>query len=443
MTATGTGAAWRRWTAGAAAAGLAVTLTACASNAAPADGASGGAGGSADEKVTISFQWWGNDERAALTEEAIDLFEERNPNITVQTSFSTIDAYIPKLATQIASGSAPDLFLMPMETVKEYSSKGAALDLAPYIGSVISVDQISEATQKIGVVDGTTYGFTLGTATNAFVYNPTVWEAAGATLPSGDFTWEDLLEAGKKIRANTDGKVAAISDPGGYIAWFATWVNQNGGSGWTEDGKLGFTQQDLEDWFTLMQDLRDAGATTDAETTSTIDQSMQNSGLARGVSAGEFAAASLTGAYADTLGAENVALAPLPSDTDNLALSMAGTNVAAISSKSKHPEETAQFLNFLINDPDAANILRLTRGIPLNAENYEAITAELTGADKAVGDFVQEYSERFVDPDPLAPPGAATIPADFTLAYENIIFGQMSIKDAAADLFSKFEATIK
>ena len=84
--------------AGLVAAGLVVSATACAS------GDEGSTGDAADDgPVTISFQWWGNDERAVLTEEALDLFEEKNPGVTVETSFSAIDAYIPKLATQIAS----------------------------------------------------------------------------------------------------------------------------------------------------------------------------------------------------------------------------------------------------------------------------------------------------------------------------------------------------
>lgn len=416
------------------AAALAVTLASCSND-------SGESGGDGD--VEITFEWWGNDERAALTEEAIDLFEEKHPGITVSTSFSTIDSYIPKLATQVASNSAPDLFLIPMESVKEYSEKGATLDLTDYIGDEIKIDEISEASQKIGVVNGTTYGFTLGTATSAWIYNPTVWAEAGAEEPSGDFAWEDLIEAGEKIRASTDGEVAALSDPGGYIAWFATWLNQQGKIGWTEEGELGFETSDLEAWFTLMERLRESGATTDPETTTTIDQSMQNSGLARGESAGEFAAASLTGAYADTIGAENVALAPLPSDSETLAISMAGTNVAAIAANSEHPDEAAMFLDFMINDPDAAKILGLTRGIPINQANYEALIPELDGADKAVGDFVTTYQERFSEPDPLAPPGATTIPADFTLAYESIIFGQASIEEASASLYEKFEATVQ
>jgi len=422
--------------AGALAIGLVASVTACAS----AD--DGPDEGSSDENVTISFQWWGNDERAVLTEKAIDLFEEQNPGVTVETSFSAIDAYIPKLATQIASGSQPDLFLIPMESVKEYTEKGATSDLTDYIGDVISVDDIPDANQKIGQIDGTFYGFTLGTATYAWAYDPVAFEEAGIDAPDAGFTWDDLIDAGKKIRAATGGAKAAISDPGGYIAHFATWLVQNDKQMWDDKGELGFDEGDLEDWFDLMQELRDSGASTDPQTTSTLDQSMQNSGFALGKSAGEFIAASITGAFVDTIGEEHVALAPIPSDTDTLGLSMAGTNVAAVSPKSKNPEVAAKLLDFLINDPDAAQILGLTRGIPINSVNYEALAPTLAGGDKIVNDFVTEYQSNFSDPSPLAPPGVSTLPADFTLAYENIIFGQLTNQQAAEQLYATFEAAI-
>jgi multiple sugar transport system substrate-binding protein len=424
------------WGAGLVAAGVVVSATACSAGNDSADTEEAGG------PVTISFQWWGNDERAVLTEEAIDLFEEQNPDVTVETSFSAIDAYIPKLATQIASGSQPDLFLIPMESVKEYTEKGATTDLTDYIGDVISVDDIPEATQKIGQIDDTFYGFTLGTATYAWAYDPIAFEEAGVEAPTTGFTWDDLIDAGEKIRAATDGQKAAITDPGGYIAHFATWLAQNDKLLFTEEGELGFEQSDLEDWFDLMQELRDSGASTDPQTTSTLDQSMQNSGFALGKSAGELIAASITGAFVDTIGEEHVALAPYPTDTDRLGLSMAGTNVAAVSPKSEHPEEAAKLLDFLINDPEAAEILGLTRGIPLNTTNYEALAPTLEGGDKIVNDFVTEYQSEFSDPAPLAPAGVSTLPADFTLAYENVIFGQLTNKQAAESLYATFEAAI-
>lgn len=422
--------------AGLIAAGLVVSATACAA------GDDAGGGEASDGPVTISFQWWGNDERAVVTEEALDLFEEQNPGVTVETSFSAIDAYIPKLATQIASGSQPDLFLIPMESVKEYTEKGATTDLSEYIGEVISVDDIPEATQKIGQIDGTFYGFTLGTATYAWAYDPIAFEEAGVEAPGPGFTWDDLIEAGEKIRAASGGAKAAISDPGGYIAHFATWLLQSDKLLFTEQGELGFEESDLEEWFDLMERLRESGASTDPQTTSTLDQSMQNSGFALGKSAGEFIAASITGAFVDTIGEEHVALAPLPSDTGTLGINMAGTNVAAVSPKSEHPEIAAKLLDFLINDPEAAEILGLTRGIPLNTENYEALAPTLSGGDKIVNDFVLEHQSEFSDPSPLAPPGVSTLPADFTLAYENIIFGQQSNADAAKALYATFEAAI-
>lgn len=424
------------WGAGLLAIGVVASATAC-SGGTPSAGEPSDGG-----PVTISFQWWGNDERAVLTEQALDLFEEKNPGVTVETSFSAIDAYIPKLATQIASGSQPDLFLIPMESVKEYTEKGATTDLTKYIGDVISIDDIPESNQKIGQIDDTFYGFTLGTATYAWAYDPIAFEEAGVEAPTAGFTWDDLIDAGKKIRAATGGAKAAISDPGGYIAHFATWLVQNDKIMFTDDGKLGFKESDLKAWFDLMQELRDSGASTDPQTTSTLDQSMQNSGFALGKSAGEFIAASITGAFVDTIGEDHVALAPMPSDTGTLGLSMAGTNVAAVSPKSKHPEVAAKLLDFLINDPEAAKILGLTRGIPLNSTNYASLAPTLTGGDKIVNDFVTEYQSDFSDPSPLAPPGVSTLPADFTLAYENVIFGQQSNADAAKSLYATFQAAI-
>lgn len=424
----------RALTAGIVATGLVMTTSACA-------GGDQGTGGDADGPITISFQWWGNDERAVLTEEAIDLFEEKN-DVTVETSFSAIDSYIPKLATQIASGSQPDLFLIPMESVKEYTQKGATTDLTEYIGEEISVDDIPESTQKIGQIDGTFYGFTLGTATYGWAYDPVAFEEAGVEAPTAGFTWDDLIDAGEKIRASTDGAKAAITDPGGYIAHFGTYLDQNDKLMFTEEGELGFEESDLLDWFDLMQELRDSGASTDPQTTSTLDQSMQNSGFALGKSAGEFIAASITGAFVDTIGEEHVALAPMPTDTGKIGLGMAGTNVAAISPKSEHPEVAAKLLDFLINDPEAAQILGLTRGIPLNTTNYEALAPSLAGGDKIVNDFVLAHQDQLSDPSPLAPPGVSTLPADFTLAYENIIFGQQSNEDAAKSLFAQFQSAI-
>lgn len=41
--------------------------------------------GSESGDVTIRFSWWGNEERARITSQAVDAFEKANPGITVET----------------------------------------------------------------------------------------------------------------------------------------------------------------------------------------------------------------------------------------------------------------------------------------------------------------------------------------------------------------------
>src|SRR6266567_3754411 len=84
-------------------------LSACGS-------ATGGSGG----QQTIRFVWWGNQDRATATNKAIALFEQRNPDIHVQTEFSGYSAYVQKLTTEVAGGAAPDLIQLDRATFGEY-----------------------------------------------------------------------------------------------------------------------------------------------------------------------------------------------------------------------------------------------------------------------------------------------------------------------------------
>ena len=40
-----------------------------------------------DEKITLRFCWWGNEERHTSTVEALDIYMEQNPNVTIISEF--------------------------------------------------------------------------------------------------------------------------------------------------------------------------------------------------------------------------------------------------------------------------------------------------------------------------------------------------------------------
>ena len=57
--------------------------------------------------VELSFFWWGGEARAKLTEEALDLYTKKHPNVTFKKTWQANQGYFDKLATLTAGGNAP------------------------------------------------------------------------------------------------------------------------------------------------------------------------------------------------------------------------------------------------------------------------------------------------------------------------------------------------
>jgi len=62
--------------------------------------------------VEISISWWGNDFRHMVMNEALDLFMERYPHITVIPEYGAIGWYLDYLITQLAYGQGTDVMLV-------------------------------------------------------------------------------------------------------------------------------------------------------------------------------------------------------------------------------------------------------------------------------------------------------------------------------------------
>lgn len=55
-----------------------------------------------EEKVTLSFCWWGNQVRNDVTKKAVDLYMEKNPNVEIKVEFADWTGYWDKLSTMAA-----------------------------------------------------------------------------------------------------------------------------------------------------------------------------------------------------------------------------------------------------------------------------------------------------------------------------------------------------
>ncbi len=160
------------------AATAALALAACSGGDAetPAEGA---ATADPNADVTLNFTWWGNDDRAARYEEALDLFREDHPNITVQTSFQDFPNYWTARSTEAAGRSLPDVMQFDLSYLREYNENGHLLDLGEYVGDAIDTAEIDESLLASGELDGTQVGIPTSTNTLALFYHPALLEQTG------------------------------------------------------------------------------------------------------------------------------------------------------------------------------------------------------------------------------------------------------------------------
>jgi len=181
----------------------------------------GGAKPAAQEGVVeINFTMWGAPEELAVWQAIVDDFHKANPNIRVKVNVSDWDSYWTKLNTLIAGGTPPDVFAMDAPLFLDWQSRGALLNLQPYIDANPGfLDGFYPQTLTAYKTPNGYYGLPRDFQTIVLFYNKDMFDAAGVNYPNADWTYEDLLATAKKMTLDTDndGKIDQ------YGFWSDTW----------------------------------------------------------------------------------------------------------------------------------------------------------------------------------------------------------------------------
>lgn len=403
-----------------------------------------GCGGSGESvgggKVVLRYTWWGNPDRAERTERAVALFEKQHPNITVQTSFSGYDAYKQKLATQAAGGDAPDVMQLDYRQIDQYASGGVLLDLAKQ-KDALRTSEIDPGLLATGRVDGTQYAVPQGRGTETVVYDVQAWKASGVPLPRQGWTWDDWADAMRALAKST-GKPGA-TDPGQSEDAFEVWLRGRGKSLYTEEGKLGFTVDDLTRWWTFADKLRREGAVSPAEQTTQLDGSVENTPLGRGKATADANWDAPSSGYLAIVKG-GVALAPMPSGEDGTPGQYFKPSMfLGVAANTGHPREAAELVDFMINDREAAKILGATRGIPVNETIREETASQLKDFDKTIADFQASLEGTLKDPPQAPPSGDNALQTTFQRDYDQVSYERMSPREAAENYVTEAKAELR
>jgi multiple sugar transport system substrate-binding protein len=112
------------------------------------------------------------------------------------------------------------------------------------------------------------------------------------------------------------------------------------------------------------------------------------------------------------------------------------------SSRTKHPQETAKFINFLTNNVKAGEALLADRGVYPNSEVRAAIQPKLTPADVKVVNFIDQIKGELGEAPAPPPKGAGAIQEIIKRYTSEVLFDRLSPADAGKKATDEMKSAI-
>lgn len=132
-------------------------------------------------------------------------FMKANPTVSVKIESAAYDEFYTRLRTQLAGRKAPDVWLSDGALIQEYAGRKSLRDLNDLAKSLdadayYGIDLIRKSDPQ-----GRLFGFPQGAQTAVLFYNKTMFKQAGLAEPTGEWTYDDLMSAAKKLTKDTNG----------------------------------------------------------------------------------------------------------------------------------------------------------------------------------------------------------------------------------------------
>ncbi len=163
--------------------------------------------------VFSSYTWSGYE---AAMRDVIAGWNTDHPDVEVEQQYIAED-YWTKIQTQLAGGTPPDVGIADYARVVPYASSGVLLDITELIArdsfplddmfpAAVAQYRWAKGDFDSGGDGGNMYGLPSDAQSYIIAYNKTMFDEAGVAYPTDDWTWDDLVEMGKKITKPDENK---------------------------------------------------------------------------------------------------------------------------------------------------------------------------------------------------------------------------------------------
>jgi len=329
--------------------------------------------------LAAAFAWAGGKAEATVSNGPVSLvFRQSDPPDQIQGLLSAIDQYnkqqsrihvtvenvpwnnaLTQFIREAQAGGGPDVLQMAFVWTKDLATSETIDNLDPFIKKSPPGAGIDDFLgTDLGVYKGSIYGIPWTVDTNAMAYRPDLLKAAG--IEKFPDTWDQLYQDAKKLTIRKNGTtqqyafgLAAGSGPAGSMWFIVNYYLWSNGKTFVEknaDGKwqLGVTAKDVQNTMDYFNRFFQEGLTP--KSLIGVD-STGDPAITGGLGRGDFAITFLT-PYAFQAAQRQ---SKLPLETAMIPrgsvkrISHLGGRSLVINANTKHPEQSWEFLKFLLS----------------------------------------------------------------------------------------------
>ncbi|WP_341357600.1 sugar ABC transporter substrate-binding protein [Rossellomorea sp. y25] len=405
------------------------------------DGGGEQVGEKVDDESKIHLTFWrnrGTDLENQAYDELVNEFNKEHPEIEVEMVPIAYGDYELKLRTEIAAGDPPDIMTIDTPTLALYASAGSLLSLDSYMRNGGHIEDLASPTLKGITYEDEIYLSPIVESSVALFYNIHLFEKAGVPLPSKNpndpMTWEEVLEAAKKISAlspDVTGIDPAQGFPDGespsYFKMPLLW--QFGGDVLGPDNQTARGYLNSPESLEALQFYQDLYQVHKVAKVEMPPEALETEKLGMTV-LGSWMVESLSMMNPDFRLGEDFGITALPKGTYQ-AVPNGGWSLG-ISSETDYPDEAWEFIRYVTSFEGAKKYVEITGDVPARYSVAEAFP-EFNEYPKNI--FVQQ-AQKYSKNRPVTPAYPVVSDAVKTL-FEDVGIGGKDVRTSAEEAVRK------
>lgn len=341
----------------------------------------------AEDRVTITYSMWGNDEELSVLNAAIAKFEGEQDKIHVEAIQIDRADYVGTLNTRAAGNDLPDTGIMAEDAVLMWASQGMLADVSNMYGT----EEAKPLDSLAFTYEGKPVGYSVADEILLLFYNRKAFADAGVTPPPAKaadaWDWDTFVDVAKQMTLDANGNNAKSPnfDPNNIKRYgvmlspdfwqLELYSVMNGGAWYDADGNVTINSPEAMEGLQRVADLAlvDHVAPQYGTNTATgIDQDLVSGNAAMYLN-GQWCVGVFLGPARKSDGLD-YGVGVLPYMKDKVTLNTGGVNVAFASTK--HPEEAMTWLKWYAKEENAWGLIESGIWMPVLSSYYtdEALT---------------------------------------------------------------------